>query len=361
MRLRYILEERATSGTLKEFLAKNGKVLDPEKEVNRLGKMHKENSKAIVEDYHLAMTPEEFSQAIMPMYQQRWPLAKPLPGVNRLIKHLHKHGIPLGLASNSIKKYIATKISHQHGWKEMFSVIVGGDEVSHAKPSPDIFLEAASRLGVDASNCLVIEDSPVGVRAAKDAGAKVVAVPSLQNQAERYSIADRVLHSLLEFQPEIWGLPPFEDWTQSALLIEPLCSRGFIVDGDISNCCMLESDNGSSDSLPDQVVGVFFGWVKLKTKGTFKMVAAVGWDCSWGTPKRVIKPFFFGINKSGPPKEAFNLAFVGYIRNFLDEENILESSILSQEDKSIAWAALDLPEFSKDADSYDDLFSNDME
>ncbi|PKA53248.1 riboflavin kinase [Apostasia shenzhenica] len=53
--------------------------------------------------------------------------------------------------------------------------------------------------------------SRVAVRAAKDAEAKVAAVPSLQNQAERYLIADRVLHSLLEFQPEILGLPPFED------------------------------------------------------------------------------------------------------------------------------------------------------
>ena len=51
----------------------------------------------------------------------------------------------------------------------------------------------------------------VGVKAAKAAGMKVVAVPSLQNAANQYSIADSVLHSLLEFRPELWGLPPFED------------------------------------------------------------------------------------------------------------------------------------------------------
>jgi riboflavin kinase / FMN hydrolase len=53
----------------------------------------------------------------------------------------------------------------------------------------------------------------VGVRAAKDSGAKVLAVPSLQGQKERYLIADLILHSLLDFQPNLWGLPSFEDCT----------------------------------------------------------------------------------------------------------------------------------------------------
>lgn len=51
----------------------------------------------------------------------------------------------------------------------------------------------------------------VGVKAAKAAGMKVVAVPSLQNAADQYSNADSVLHSLLELQPELWGLPAFDD------------------------------------------------------------------------------------------------------------------------------------------------------
>lgn len=86
--------ERATEGVLREFFEKYGKVLDPEKEVKRLGQMHKESAKAIVEDYELPMTAEEYSQSIMPIYQQRWSQAEALPGVNRLIQHLHKHGNP---------------------------------------------------------------------------------------------------------------------------------------------------------------------------------------------------------------------------------------------------------------------------
>ncbi|KAG0490986.1 hypothetical protein HPP92_007849 [Vanilla planifolia] len=342
--------ERATGGVMREFLKKYGKVLVPEKEIKRLGQMYKDSAKAIVVDYELPLTPEEFSQAIMPMYQQRWPQAKALPGVNRLITHLHKHRIPIGLASNSIKKHIGIKISHQLGWKELFSVIIGGDEVNEGKPSPDIFIEAAKRLGVESSCCLVIEDSPVGVKAAKDAGATVVAVPSLQNQIERYSVADHILHSLLDFQPELWGLPAFDDWVQNALPIEPLHARGLLRGGFHQKECMLlsiEADDGSYNSFPDQVTGILLGWANLQRQGIFKMVAAVGWDFSSAVSKRTIKPYLFG-EAYNLDEEAVHLVFVGYIRKLYDEENILEVNTPTKEDAAIAWAALDLPQFSKE-------------
>ena len=51
----------------------------------------------------------------------------------------------------------------------------------------------------------------VGVKGAKASEAKVVAVSSLQSQRKHYNIADIILYSLLDFDPELWGLPPFED------------------------------------------------------------------------------------------------------------------------------------------------------
>lgn len=63
--------ERATGGILEEFLARHGKALDAAMEEKRLGKMHKESAAAIVQDYGLPMTPEEFSEAIMPLFQER--------------------------------------------------------------------------------------------------------------------------------------------------------------------------------------------------------------------------------------------------------------------------------------------------
>lgn len=72
------------------------------------------------------------------------------------------------------------------------------------------FEETAKRMGVPAVNCLVIEDSLVGVKAATAAKTKVVAVPS-RGESDCCKLANITLNSLLEFQPELWGLPPFDD------------------------------------------------------------------------------------------------------------------------------------------------------
>ncbi|CAL9755628.1 unnamed protein product [Musa acuminata subsp. burmannicoides] len=340
--------ERATGGILEEFLARHGKALDAAMEEKRLGKMHKESAAAIVQDYGLPMTPEEFSEAIMPLFQERWPQAKALPGVNRLIKHLHNHGIPLALASNSIREHIEIKISYQQGWKESFSVILGGDDVSHGKPSPDIFLEAAKRLGVDISKCLVIEDSLVGVRGAKDAGAKVVAVPSLQGQDENYSIANCLLHTLLEFQPELWGLPAFEDGLQSALPIEPLFIGGLggeVVSYDGFSKIDITADTGSYEFIPHQVWGVFIGWANIEMHGIYKVVICIGWDTSSGAAKRVILPYLIDHTESHK-NERLQLFIVGYVRKLQNEGTMSEALRVFEEDVNIARAALDIPVFS---------------
>ncbi|KAJ0986018.1 hypothetical protein J5N97_004374 [Dioscorea zingiberensis] len=342
--------ERATRGILAEFLARYGKAPDAEKEEKRLGKMHKESAAAIVVDYQLPMTAEEYSAAIMPLYHQKWPQATALPGVDRLMNHLHKHGVPLALASNSMKKHIELKISHQKGWKECFSAILGGDEVNHGKPSPDIFLEAAKRLGVDISKCLVIEDSLVGVRAAKASGAKVVAVPSLQCHVEYQELANCVLNSLLEFRPELWGLPAFEDWVQSALPIDPLYLSGMIsktFQQDGLTVINTTTDSESYLSIPDQVSGVFFGWAKIETMGMFKAVISLGWDLSSGIAVRAIKQHLIGHIENYSSKENFRLLIVGYIRNLQDEADLSETLKITEEDNRIAQEALDLPLFSE--------------
>ncbi|KAF8413750.1 hypothetical protein HHK36_001743 [Tetracentron sinense] len=340
--------EKATKSVLKDFLRKYGKVLDIEKEDNRLGVLHKESSAAIVIDYDLPLMPEQYSKEIMPLYQERqvsslylslWVQAKALPGANRLIRHLHKHGVPLALASNSIRRNIETKVSHQQGWKEFFSVIIGSDEVNSGKPSPDIFLEAARRMSVDADRCLVIEDSLVGVTAAKAAGMKVVAVPSLQAQADRYSIANSVLHSLLEFRPELWGLPPFEDWVQNALPIEPMSVKGLISKGFL---CEYADDDPTA--LPDQVSGVYFGWAKHGTDGISKVVVCIGWERRCCTAKRVIKLCLIDGISDYISDQQLQLLLVGYIRELSKVNGSTNIEIL-EEDKSIATAALDLPIF----------------
>jgi beta-phosphoglucomutase-like phosphatase (HAD superfamily) len=82
------------------------------------------------------------------------------------------------------------------GVRERFDAVVTGDCVAHPKPAPDIFLEAARRLGVPPEGCVVLEDSLAGVRAARAAGMRVIAVPEGSPSAEMTAQADAVVGDL---------------------------------------------------------------------------------------------------------------------------------------------------------------------
>ena len=72
---------------------------------------------------------------IFQLYYFRWMYAKALPGANRLIKHLYDHGIPLALASNSLREYIDLKISHQKGWLFLYF-----SDISKKKRRSDVII-----------------------------------------------------------------------------------------------------------------------------------------------------------------------------------------------------------------------------
>lgn len=341
--------EHLTKEILKEFLAGYGKVPDKEKEKKRLGMAQKEYAIGIVSDYDLPITPDQYVQAVMPFYHDLWLQAKALPGANRLIRHFHKHGVPFALASNSKRKNIDKKVSLQEGWKECFSVVLGSDEVKSGKPSPDIFLEAAKQMGADAAHCLVIEDSVIGVKAGKAAGMKVVAVPSFHSELDQYTIADSVLRSLLDLKPEVWGLPPFEDWVDNALLVEPVHFRGLYKNGLLHDI----ADDGPS-TLPDQVFGVYFGWAKPEAYKFIKIALGVGWGHGCCSSKRKMQACIVDSSDKQIQHGKMEVVIVGYIRGSHDEGKSGKIEIL-EEDKSIANAALNLSEFSLGA--FKSLFS----
>ncbi len=85
----------------------------------------------------------------------------------------------------------------------VFGAVVSSDEVSHGKPAPDVYLLAASRLGIEPARCLVVEDSLNGVRAGKAAGMTVVLIPnpSVPPAAGAHALADLVLDRLADLDP----------------------------------------------------------------------------------------------------------------------------------------------------------------
>jgi beta-phosphoglucomutase-like phosphatase (HAD superfamily) len=89
------------------------------------------------------------------------------------------------------------------GLKKSFQVVVCGDEVRRSKPDPEIFLKAAEGLGVQPDQCLVIEDSPNGIQAAREAGMLPVAVLNQYNFDLDLTAAERIFSGLAHFD---WNL-----------------------------------------------------------------------------------------------------------------------------------------------------------
>ena len=96
-----------------------------------------------------------------------------LPGIKSLLYDLKSAGVPFALGSASKN---ARRILNALGITNMFTAIVDGNDVTKAKPDPEVFKTAADKLGVPYEQCIVIEDSQAGIEAAKNAGMKVVGI-----------------------------------------------------------------------------------------------------------------------------------------------------------------------------------------
>ena len=111
---------------------------------------------------------------------------------------------PLAIASSSNRPLIDT-VLEVAGLKQYFRATVSSEEVARGKPAPDVYLEAARRLGVPPGRCAAVEDSHSGIRSAKAAGMRVVALPnpSYPPDAEALAQADAVIRTLDELTPEL--------------------------------------------------------------------------------------------------------------------------------------------------------------
>jgi pseudouridine 5'-phosphatase len=129
-----------------------------------------------------------------------------------LVDRLASLLVPMAIATSSRAAAVSKKRSRHEDMFRNFPIIVCGDHpaVKVGKPAPDIYIEAARQLGVDAKDCLVFEDALSGVRAGVAAGCRVVAIPDTRfNESERAVFAeeaDVVLDSLLQFDGGPFGL-----------------------------------------------------------------------------------------------------------------------------------------------------------
>jgi HAD superfamily hydrolase (TIGR01509 family) len=122
----------------------------------------------------------------------------PMEGVVEIVRALQARGLTLAITSSAVRSSIET-ILVRLGLREAFALIVDGSEVAHGKPDPEAYLVTARKLGVAPDECVVFEDSHVGVVAAKRAGMYCIAVRNPRAQTwQDLSAADLVVDSLRE-------------------------------------------------------------------------------------------------------------------------------------------------------------------
>jgi HAD superfamily hydrolase (TIGR01509 family) len=123
---------------------------------------------------------------------------EPLPGVRSLISELKRLGMPIAVASASLRAWVDATLRGL-GLEDAFDTTVSASDVASAKPAPDLYLTAAARLGVAPERCLAVEDTLAGVRSAKAAGMFAVQLRAASTALPPLDEADIVLDSPADF------------------------------------------------------------------------------------------------------------------------------------------------------------------
>lgn len=124
------------------------------------------------------------------------------PGVKDLVDFCRSSSIPIAVASSSQHRWIDIKLA-AIGLTGVFDSIMGGDDVVNGKPDPEVYMRSAGRLGKTASECIAIEDSPVGVSSAVASGAYTIAVKTDSTAGLDVSQANVLIDDLTYFDYQL--------------------------------------------------------------------------------------------------------------------------------------------------------------
>jgi len=184
------------------FAREHGARYDASAQRAMMGMSSPEWSRYMHEELGIPDPPADISAEVVrrmeTRYRERLPV---LPGAVEAVERVAARW-PLGLASSSNRPLIDA-VLELAGLERFFQVTVSSEEVARGKPSPDVYVEAARRLRVEPERCAAVEDSHSGIRSARAAGMRVVAIPnpSFPPDEEALAAADVVLASLAELTP----------------------------------------------------------------------------------------------------------------------------------------------------------------
>lgn len=193
------------------FIARHGLRPPPADVATRL--IGRGNSEILPVLFERALTPEEivrYRNEKEQIYRDMLAGVTPVPGLLRLLDLLEQRQVRIGLATSAPRENVAPTLTAL-GVTGRFSAITLGEEVPHGKPAPDIFLEAARRLGQPADRCVVFEDSHAGIAAARAAGMRCIALATTHSADElRAAGPDLIIadyDELLRMTPPLFPYP----------------------------------------------------------------------------------------------------------------------------------------------------------
>ena len=170
----------------------------PEAQEAMMGMSSHEWSRYLHETVGLRESPETINAEVVRRMLARYEIELPVvPGAGEAVRRLADDGYRLAVASSSNRELIDAVLRRLE-LAALFEATVSSEEVGRGKPAPDVYLEAARRLDVPASRCAAVEDSASGIRAAREAGMRVIAYPNRHYPpaADVLASADVVIDSL---------------------------------------------------------------------------------------------------------------------------------------------------------------------
>lgn len=179
-----------------------------------LGRTASDCAELTVKSLDLPLSGSEYLRLRNEKLMLEMPQCVILPGIERVIRHLRclDPRPRLAIATSSPRDLLHAKQQGKKAFFDLFDAIVCGDDVQHGKPDPEIFIKAAAAIDADPRHCIVFEDAPMGLRAARLAGMKAVALPNplvdvaLYEQEEPMAIVPG--GSILNFDISSLGFPP---------------------------------------------------------------------------------------------------------------------------------------------------------
>ena len=199
-----LASEEVWDAVRERYVVTHGGRYDDEVQRAMMGMSSPEWSRYLHAEAGVREEPEEINRDVVELmleaYRRELPL---LPGAREAVQRAAET-FPLALASSSNRE-IFEAVLELAGLADCFQVTVSSEEVAYGKPAPDVYLEAARRLGVAPESCCAVEDSHAGIRSAKSVGMRVVAIPnaSYPPDEEALQLADTVVGSLDELTVDV--------------------------------------------------------------------------------------------------------------------------------------------------------------